>query len=150
LHYNADLAAKRVADVSDTGSKINMIGAWVFTNLKFCLFRISYSLPSDFRSSSPRDPSNQNPNHFKEKSLRLLNWITQQNVGWFICTVLASDDQSSHVVGVDGTQRAIFDHEETRTLSLTQSGFDACSRGDEICIGLGEVMQIVEQLVEQK
>jgi hypothetical protein len=63
--------------------------------------------------------------------------------GVFLCTVLASDESSAHVVGVDAARRAIFDHEDTRTLPMTKSGFNACCGGGDTCIGLGEVKEVV-------
>ena len=58
--------------------------------------------------------------------------------------------KSAHVVGIDTARRAIFDHEDTRTLPLTQSGLNTCFGGTDTCLGLGEVREVVIQLEDLK
>jgi hypothetical protein len=136
--------AEEVALASfSTVSNIHRLGIWLFQNMKSSLVRIEHCLPVDLRSCSPRDPSNRDPSQVKQKALRRLDWLLLQDAGHFLCTVLASDEWSAHVVGVDATRRAIFDHEDTRSLPMNQSGFNACCGGEDSCIGLGEVKEVV-------
>jgi hypothetical protein len=138
--------AERVAlDVPITVPNIHHLAIWVYKNMKDSV-HIQHCLPRDLRGCSPRDPSNQTPSILKQKAVWRLDWLLRQDSGKFVCTVLASDEKSVHVVGIDTARCAIFDHEDTRTLPLTQSGFNACCGGTDTCICLGEVREVVIQL----
>jgi hypothetical protein len=138
-----ELAEELVCLIPSTVSNIHRLGIWVFKNMNSALVRIEHCLPFELRSCSPRDPSNHDPSQLKQKALRRLDWLLLQDAGSFLCTALASDESSAHVVGVDAARRAIFDHEDTRTLPMTKSGFNACCGGGDTCIGLGEVKEVV-------
>jgi hypothetical protein len=57
-------------------------------------------------------------------------------------TVISSDGQASHVVGVSAGRRLIFDHEDPISLPFNTTGFDAACSGTNTCAGLGEVKRV--------
>jgi hypothetical protein len=144
------IAAEIVETLPSAISNLHLLSGWIFRNMKSGPLGIQHCLAPDLRSISPRDPSNQDPVLVEQKAGRRLEWMLQQTKGKFLCSVISSDRQESHVVGVDVTRKLIFDHEETRTLPLSQSGFNACGGGEAACLGLGAVRQIVEKSAGSK
>jgi hypothetical protein len=71
-----------------------------------------------------------------------LDWVLVQQDGDFMVTVISSDGQASHVVGVRAGRRLIFDYEDPISLPLNTTGFDAACSGINTCSGLGEVKRV--------
>jgi hypothetical protein len=71
-----------------------------------------------------------------------LNWVLVQKDGDFVVTVISSDGQASHVVGVRAGRRLIFDHEDPISLPFNTTGFDAACSGTNTCAGLGVVKRV--------
>jgi hypothetical protein len=136
--------ADTVATTAPVGiSNIHRLGNWVFRDLEPRLYEIIHCLPPELRSISRRDPVNKDVINVNRRSAQRLSWLLSQSARKFLCAILDSEGQSNHVVGVDTELGVIFDHEDTRTLPLNKSGFDSCCGGHNICIGLGEVKELI-------
>jgi hypothetical protein len=119
------------------------LSKWVFAHLEPKRYEVVHCLPAELRSVSSRDPANHKLEDVKRRSADRLSWILNRESGKFLCVLLDSEGQMKHVIGVDAERGAIYDHEDTRTLPLSESGLNACCGGSRVCIGLGEVMEVI-------
>ena len=106
---------------------------------KIIPFELRNFLPRSLRSQSARDPMNKSLDYLLLRARKRFDWVLEQNDGYFIATVIASDGHSSHVVGVNSRRRLVFDHEDPKSLPFKISWFDSTCGGTNTCVGLGEV-----------
>jgi hypothetical protein len=100
--------------------------------------------PRELRSLSKRHYLNRKDGVWIAKAARRLEWILNQSEGEFLVVVVASDFHATHVVGVSVCRRAIFDREIRISLPLSKEGVDSTCGGLTTCVGLGEVIRVVQ------
>jgi hypothetical protein len=98
-------------------------------------------LPLDLSNLSRCNPKYQQ--NWKAEARARLDWLLSQEDGDYVAVVIASDNQSNHVVGVSISRAVIFDHEIRSSLPCSAEGFDSTCGGQTTCIGLGEVRKVV-------
>jgi hypothetical protein len=113
-------------------------------------YELQYCVPEGYRNVSLRDKrTNPTPQAAARNALLRLSWVLEQEEGRFICEVRGSEGQRPHVVGVWAEEKAIFDHEDEKTLPLSEAGFDGCCGGSSKCEGLGNVFKLVRWIGEE-
>jgi hypothetical protein len=88
-------------------------------------YQLLNCLPVDIRSQSVRDVASRGSSSFERRARQRLDWVLAQQDGDFMVTVIASDGQASHFIGVSAGRRLIFDHEDPMSLPFNTTGFDA-------------------------
>ena len=114
------------------------------------LGRFARYIQEEVRTWTCRDPFKRMARQSDRTSLGIrakLEWLLEQKNGIFIVQPVIASGGNSHVIGVDCSQKLIYDPLEEHALRLCRDVMGLCAGGGvNECIGIGEVRELLPGL----